>query len=277
MRATITTLALAAALTLTSCESVKLGLGRTLTNKDQTTREQEHANGAVVVLDTIPKGWTKPFKLAMNDIWKDLKLQGVSYFTFGGPQGLASYSSRADFRSRRYQAWMGVYAVDARRNVFGRDNALINRDPASLIPELARLAEHDQKAWLRSAGDPSPKAELIRFRRAGTVRIAGADRTVFEATMKSHSDLASTDKGIAALLGRPKASYWTPHLGSYHDVTLKGWYAPWYAPETQTLFVAYGNGTSFRTNSGESIDYTSAVRAELENMFAGVRIQQTRR
>jgi hypothetical protein len=271
------TVLLAPLLVLTSCESVKLGLGRTLTNKHQATRAQEHTNGAIVVMDTIPKGWTKPFKLAMNNIWKDLNLQGVSYFAFGGPQGLASYSSRADFRSPRYQAWVGVYAVDARRNVFGHDNALINRDPGSFIPELSRLAEHDQKAWLRSAGDPSPKAQLIQFRRAGTVRIAGADRPVYEATMKSHSDLASNDKGVAALLGRPKPSYWTPHLSSYHDVTLKGWYAPWYESETQALFVAYGNGASFRTNSGESIDYTSAVRAELENMFAGVRIQQTRR
>jgi hypothetical protein len=272
-----TTFLLAASLILTSCQSVKLGLGRTLTNKSRATVEQERANGATVVLATIPQGWTKPFKLPMNDIWKDLHLQGVSYFTFGGPRGSSSYSSRADFRSPRYQAWMGVYAVDARRNVFGRDNGLINRDPGSFLRELTRLAEHDQKGWLKSAGDPSPKAELIQFRRAGTVRIAGAERTVFEATMKSHSDLALKEEGVAGLLGRPKPSYWTPHLSPYHDVILKGFYVPWYAPESQTLFVAYGNGSSFQTNSGEKIDYVSAVRADLESMFAGVRIQQTRR
>src|SRR5205085_6848406 len=128
-----------------------------------------------------------------------------------------------------------------------------------------------------SAGDPSPKAEVIQFRRAGTLRIAGAERTVFEATMKTHSDLASKEEGVAGLLGRPKPGYGTPHLSPYHDVTLKGFYVPWYAPESQTLFVAYGNGTSFHTNSGEKIDYVSAVRAELERMFAGVRIQPTRR
>jgi hypothetical protein len=268
---------LAASLILSSCQSVKLGLGRTLANKSRATLEQERANGAEVVLAAIPQGCTKPFKLSMNEIWKDLHLQGVSYFTFGGPHGSSSYSSRADFRSPRYQAWMGVYVVDARRNFFGRDNALINRDPGSFLRELARLAEHDQKGWLKSAGDPSPKAELIQFRRAGTVRIAGAERTVFEATMKSHSDLALKEEGVAGLLGRPKPSYWTPHLSQYHDVTLKGFYVPWYAPESQTLFVAYGNGASFQTNSGEKIDYVSAVRAELESMFAGVRIQQTRR
>ncbi len=269
-----TALLLAASLTLTSCESVKLGLGRTLANKSRATLEQERADGATVVLAAIPKGWTKPFKLTMNEIWKDLNLQGVNYFTFGGPQGLASYSSRADFRSRRYQAWMGVYAVDARRNVFGRDNALINRDPALFIHELARLAEHDQKAWLQSAGDPSPKAESTQFRRAGTLRIAGADRTVFSGTMESHSDLSSSEEGVASLLGRPKASYWAPHLSHYHNVTLKGLYVPWYEPRSHTIFVAYGNGTSFKTNSGEAIDYGPALRAELERMLAGVRIQE---
>ena len=270
-------LLLAASLIMASCESVKLGLARILTGRDKATVEQERSSGAAVVLATIPNGWTKPFKLAMNDIWKDLHLQGVSYFTFGGPQGAKSYSSRADFRSSRYQAWMGVYAVDARQNVFGHDNALINSSPALFIRELARLAEHDQKAWLQSAGDPSPEAEFTRFRQAGTLHIDGADRAVFEATMDSHSDLSLSEKGVASLLGRPKPSYWTPHLSAYHNVTLHGFYVPWYEPRSQTVFVAYANGTSFQTTSGESIDYAPILRAELRRMLEGVRIQEKTR
>ncbi|MEY2504447.1 MAG: hypothetical protein QOG27_727, partial [Verrucomicrobiota bacterium] len=256
---------------------MKLGLARTLTNKDKATVEQERSNGAVVVVAAIPNGWTKPFKLVMNDIWKDLALQGVNYFTFGGPRGARSYSSRADFRSSRYQAWMGVYAVDARKNVFGRDNALINRSPALFIRDLARLAEHDQKGWLRSAGDPSPEAKSTRFRQAGTLRIDGADRAVFEATMESHSDLALSEKGVASLLGRPKPGYWTSHLKEYHKVTLHGLYVPWYAPRSQTVFVAYANGAAFQTTSGESIDYAPALRAEMRSMLEGVRVQEKAR
>ena len=86
-------LVLTASLAMASCQSVKLGLARALTGRDQATVEQERANGAVVVLGTIPNGWTKPFKLAMNGIWKDLHLQGVNYFTFGGPQGAKSYKN----------------------------------------------------------------------------------------------------------------------------------------------------------------------------------------
>jgi len=270
-------LLLTVSITMASCQSVKLGLARALTARDQATVEQERANGATVVLGTIPNGWTKPFKLAMNDIWRDLHLQGVNYFTFGGPQGARSYSSRADFRSSRYQAWMGVYAVDARQNVFGRDNALINRSSALFIREFARLAEHDQKAWLQTAGDPSPKAKSTRFRHAGTLRIDGADRAVFEGTMESHSDLSLSDKGVASLLGRPKPSYWTSHLSAYHNVTLYGFYVPWYEPRSQTVFVAYANGTSFQTISGESIDYAPILRAELRRMLEGVRIQEKTR
>jgi hypothetical protein len=270
-------LLLTVSLTMASCQSVKLGLARVLTSRDRATVEQERADGAAVVLGTIPNGWTKPFKLAMNDIWKDLHLQGVNYFTFGGPQGAKSYSTRADFRSSRYQAWMGVYAVDARQNVFGRDNALINRSSALFIRELARLAEHDQKRWLQNAGDPSPKANFTRFREAGTLRIAGADRAVFEATMESHSDLSLSEKGVATLLGRPKPSYWTPHLSAYHNVTLHGFYVPWYDPRSQTVFVAYANGASFQTTSGESIDYAPILRAELRRMLEGVRIQEKTR
>jgi hypothetical protein len=264
---------LTVSLTMASCQSMKLGLARALTSHDEATVVQERANGAEVVLGTIPNGWTKPFKLTMNDIWKDLHLQGVNYFTFGGPQGAKSYSSRADFRSSRYQAWMGVYAVDARKNVFGRDNALINRSPALFIRELSRLAEHDQNAWLRSAGDPSPKAVPTRFRQAGTIRIDGADRPVFDSTMESHSDLSLSEKGVATLLGRPKPSYWTPHLSEYHPVILHGFYVAWYAPQSQTVFVAYANSASFRTNSGESIDYAPALRAELQSMLEGIRIE----
>ena len=270
-------LLLTASLILASCQSMKLGLARALTAKDQTTIEQERANGAAVVLGTIPNGWTKPFKLAMNDIWRDLHLRGVNYFTFGGPPGAGSYSTRADFRSSRYQAWMGVYAVDARQNVFGRDNALINHSPALFIRELARLAEHDQKRWLQSAGDPSPVAKSTRFRQAGTLRMDGADRAVFECTMESHSDLSLSEKGVASLLGRPKPSYWTPHLNAYHKVTLHGFYVPWYAPQSQTVFVAYANGAAFQTTSGESIDYVPALRAELKSMLEGVRVQEKAR
>jgi hypothetical protein len=270
-------LLLAVSISMASCQSMKLGLARALTTRDQATVEQERANGAVVVLGTIPNGWTKPFKLAMNDIWKDLHLQGVNYFTFGGPQGAKSYSTRADFRSSRYQAWMGVYAVDARQNVFGRDNALINRSSPLFIHELARLAEHDQKRWLQSAGDPSPKAKSTRFREAGTLRIAGADRTAFEATMESHSDLSLSEKGVASLLGRPKPGYWTPHLSAYHNVTLHGFYVPWYEPRSRTVFVAYANSASFQTTSGESIDYAPILQAELRSMLEGVRIQEKAR
>jgi hypothetical protein len=261
---------------LSSCESMKLGLGRTLTNKNKATLEQEASTGASVALTTIPEGWSKPFKLPMNDIWKELDLRGINYFTFGAPRGLASYSSRADFKSKWYQAWMGVYAVEAKKNILDRDNSAINRNPSLFIPELSRLAEHDQKAWLKAAGDPSPKAELIRFRRVGFLNTAGEERAVFEATMVSHSDLSLSKNGPASLFGRPKASYWSPHLSPYHDVVLKGYYVPWYSEEFKTVFVAYGNATSFKTKSGAVIDYGPNLENELKNMIAGVRIVRGR-
>ena len=257
---------------LSSCQSVKLALGRTLTNRSEATREQEDSTGATVKLTTIPRGWAKPFKLPMNDIWRELNLRGVNYFTFGESHGLAGYSSRADFRSPRYQAWMGVYAVEAKKNIFGGDNSSINRNPSLVIAELSRLAEHDQKAWLKAAGDPSPKAKCIKFRRVGSLRMAGEERAVFEATMVSHSDLSLSENGPASLLGRPKASYWSPHLSPYHDVVLKGYYVPWYSEEFRTVFVAYGNATSFQTKSGVVIDYGPSLENELKNMIVGVRI-----
>jgi hypothetical protein len=208
----------------------------------------------------------------MNDIWRELNLRGVNYFTFGESPGLASYSSRADFRSPRYQAWMGVYAVEAKKNIFDGDNSSINRNPSLFIRELSRLAEHDQKAWLKAAGDPSPKAALTKFRRLGSLRVAGEERAVFEATMVSHSDLSLSESGPASLFGRPKASYWSPHLSPYHEVVLKGYYVPWYSEEFKTVFVAYGNTTSFKTKSGAVIDYGPNLENELKNMIAGVRI-----
>lgn len=212
----------------------------------------------------------------MNDIWRELNLRGVNYFTFGESPGLASYSSRADFRSPRYQAWMGVYAVEAKKNIFDRDNSTINRNPALFIRELSRLVEHDQKAWLKAAGDPSPKAELIKFRRVGSLKVAGADRAVFEGTMVSHSDLSASEKGLVSLLGHPKASYWSADLTPYHDVTLKGLYVPWYSEEYKTVFVAYANGASFRTKSGEMIDNVAVLDSELKSMISGIKVVAVR-
>ena len=102
---------------MASCQSLKLGLARALTARDQATVEQERANGAIgKSLQIIPNGWTKPFKLAMNDIWKDLHLQGVNYFTFGGPQGARATAARADFRPADTRLDGAV--VDARQNHF---------------------------------------------------------------------------------------------------------------------------------------------------------------
>jgi hypothetical protein len=269
-------LLLAILVVLSSCQSVKLALGRTLTNRNEATRGQEDSTGATVKLATIPKGWAKPFKLSMNNIWRDLNLRGVNYFTFGEAGGLAGYSSRADFRSLRYQAWMGVYAVEAKKNIFDADNSSINRNPSVFMRELSRLAEHDQKAWLKAAGDPSPKAALTKFRRVGSLTVAGEERPVFEATMVSHSDLSLSESGPASLFGRPKASYWSPHLSPYHDVVLKGYYVPWYSEEFKTVFIAYGNATSFKTKSGVAIDYGPNLENELKNMIAGVRIVRGR-
>ena len=90
--------------------------------------------------------------------------------------------------------------------------------------------------------------------------------------MVSHSDLSPSENGAASLLGRPKESYWSPHLSSYHDVVLKGYYVPWYSEEFKTVFVAYGNATSFHTKSGVVIDYGPNLENELKNMIVGVRI-----
>jgi hypothetical protein len=243
-----------------------------LTNRSEATREQEDSTGATVKLTTIPKGWAKPFKLPMNDIWRELNLRGVNYFTFGESHGLAGYSSRADFRSPRYQAWMGVYAVEAKKNIFDGDNSSINRNPSLFIRELSRLAEHDQKAWLKAVGDPSPKAKLTKFRRVGSLRVAGEERAVFEGIMVSHSDLSLSENGPASLLGHPKASYWSPHLSPYHDLVLKGYYVPWYSEEFKTVFVAYGNATSFKTKSGVVIDYGPDLENELKRMIVGITV-----
>jgi hypothetical protein len=251
---------------LTGYHSLRFRAGVWMTNRN--TPEQERIHGVRPVFTHIPGGWSRPMKQDMNHIWEPLKLKGMNYFSFGAPSHLFSrYAERSNPFSKFYQAWFGVYVIQADTGWIGntRDNIEIE--------ELGKLAEFDQRAWLRAMGDTLPLATWTGFIRQDKILIDGRLRPSYEGTIVSHSDLsASKTNRLINLLGMPPRERWEAELIPFHNITLKGIYGGWYSEEYCVVIVYYGCGSIVTTRSGEKIDHYSEILNDLIQLAEGMKL-----
>lgn len=216
----------------------------------------------------LPEGWTQNREV-MDPHWVALRATGTNYYALGAARPGRKYVERSDPGSRFYQAWFGVYAVDGHGDLFR------GHDRNGQFAWLARLAEFDQSSWLEAMGDPHP---LARWTSRGTPHeqvIAGAARTSFTATMKSHSDvsvLGPQSTPLARALGMPNLNVGRVRVGSFHPLTLRGFYAFWYDAKRKTTFVVYGVSSAFTDKNGRAHDNAIALRADFKRLLANVRI-----
>jgi hypothetical protein len=202
---------------------------------------QERKAGVAIAFGHTSSGWTTPLKNEMNEIWHPAQVQGVNYYTFGGPRSWFSpYSERSNPRSPYYQAWVGGYVIRK------ADGTLPN-DPQLLASELTNL---DQRSWLEAMGDPQPVSVLDSLTSAGSILIDGSNWPLWHGIYRSHSDLsANATSELAQIIGMPDQSAWPAGVSPFHDVILEGYLAWKVQPKENVTVVIYAVAARYAAQS----------------------------
>lgn len=229
---------------------------------------KESTDGIKPLFTYLPDSWVPPLEQSMDHIWEPLCLRGMNYFTFGRPKSeLTGYAERSNPFSKYYQAWFGVYVIKSTAKHFGFESDEVR------IEELGKLAEFDQRAWLKAMNDPQPVAKFVDFGEKIKVLIDGKERFLYEMSLISHSDLTeSQDSNLAKMLGMPPKSEWGHELSAYHELTLKGIYGAWYEELYDVTIVIYGCGSVFKTSSGQVYDHYQKIKEELLALARGIKL-----
>ena len=205
-------------------------------------------------------GWTSIIRADMDDAWKELGRRGFNSFVLGAPEHpFAGGASREDPASPLYQAWFGVYSV-----VLGgpADLAL---DEDGLVAFADSLLRADQLRWLRTMGDRAPSAAIARRSAKGTIAFLGAEATLHEGEVATHSDLGDRLTRTARFLGRPWG--WEKRVAPYHPIALEGFVAVRRDAARERLYVAWGNGVKY-----DGVRTWPTLREEILEMARSARI-----
>lgn len=226
---------------------------------------------AKVDLGMLPPEWSRDQNV-MDPIWQPLNLKGVNYYAFGGAHAPNQFAARSDPGSPLYQAWFGAYAIQGGREIFSSD------DQAKQFAWLAKLAEFDQVSWLGAMGDPHPDAKWIHHSAPKFETIDGSPRIVYQATMKSHSDISAPGPDstpLAKMIGMPGAESLVIAVKPFHPVTLKGLYSFWYDATRDMTFVVYAVSSSFTGLDGTLHDNGPVLQPQFRRMIKKVRVMSS--
>jgi hypothetical protein len=227
---------------------------------------QEHKNTITAQFTNRPKGWTNTFKQSMNTIWKPLDLTGMNYFVFGQPRNaFASFSERSNPFSKYYQAWFGVYIIQGCVKWIDKETQHID------VAGLAELAELDQEAWLKAMGMSSPVAKFKKVNSSNTIDVCGQNRKLIEATIESNSDISNQTNKLAKLIGMPNIKDMAD-IKEFHEITLNGYFSPWYDHENDITIFIYVCGSEFITKNKKVFDYFKELKPEIHEMMKGIRL-----
>lgn len=245
--------------------TLMLAAARVMLARDPGLAGQERSDGVAVSFDPASHLWVATMKNRMNEIWVPAKVEGVNYYSFGGPRTwFRSYSERSNPRSPYYQAWGGAYVIR-------KPDGTVPDDPQALVRELTTL---DQLSWLEAMGDPGPKAALGELTSAGSIRIDGSDWPLWHSTYRTHSDLsARPSTPLAKLLGMPTVSSWPANVSSFHDVVLDG-YVAWRPDRERTvLIMVYAVSASYPGQALALDGATPLARDELLGFMSSARLE----
>jgi hypothetical protein len=245
-----------------------LNVARTALNHDSALVTQERADGVAIVFAKPPLPWITPMKNEMNEIWEPIKANGVNYYMFGGPRTwLTPYSERSNPKSPYYQAWVGGYVIKH------KDGSL-PEDLQSLAWQVTAL---DQRSWLAAMGDPKPIADSSPATSVGNIMIDGHNLLLWHGSMQSHSDLSAHPSGpLPTLIGMPPPSSWPVGVGSFHDVTLEGYFVCWVDTERRVSVVIYAVAASYAAQGGAQHDNRSLISDELLTLMKSAKLEAVR-
>ncbi|HLE24506.1 MAG: hypothetical protein UX87_C0024G0015 [Candidatus Amesbacteria bacterium GW2011_GWA1_47_16] len=251
----------------------------------QMVRRVESQMGYKVVLNSQKPNWIDGAMIFdMTPVWKKhgIDAKGVNYYTVGAVKD--GLSSRYDYLSPYYQAWLGGYVVKFKKN----------REWTAY--DHFHLGEADQLNWLEMYGDKEPLASILQkdFKLVEKINISGFPGILYEGGGWSHSDVGKSGRGfilsgmMAAcanmfnmlnknldLVGENFIPQWNVNYStnSYHKVNLWG-YVAILELDAKTKAVLYANATRFEDRNGKEYDYFIKIGKDIKRVLLSTRIEK---
>ncbi|HVT86133.1 MAG TPA: hypothetical protein VHD35_13095 [Chitinophagaceae bacterium] len=257
-------------------------LDKIIEKNNQDSLQQEINNGEKPAAHKHLGEWSPFFRQDMNEIWQSIGIKGVNYYCVGGPEQNNQYIERNDFKSKYYQAWLGIYVIEAKNKLFCYPNDSLNSTSYENIKNLLSIGVLDQTSWLFAMGDTSAanSTSIIepggRFPIVEKIFIDGQYAPVIEFEMKSHSDLTDKTSDMTSVFAMPNKEYWQKQLRANHSLTLKGFYIYWYNKTKQTLKIIYGTGCSFRTSDKVNHNTYPLLKKEMLDIARSIKFIDVR-
>ncbi len=225
------------------------------------------------------KNWIEGIMIFnMTPVWRKFGIEatGINYFIIGAIND--GVSSRYDYNSPYYQAWLGGYVVKFKKN---------RKWSAA---DHFHLGTADQKQWLSVYGDPNPFVKFDKILSTKTVTIGGFKGNMYEANGWSNSDVGDCKKSLSFpimlsgfanifMISNPKLhlSYknFIPktdnNLQPYQKIYLKGFV---FITDlgNNVKAVLYVNGAEFKDKNGEIHDSFRNIKRELLDLISGIQI-----
>lgn len=141
--------------------------------------------GYVLEFRDLPKDWLNGY--AMVDLtftWRayGLPVRGLNYFTVGAIDD--GRTSRYDIHDDLYQAWLGGYVFQSKKPLTWHNERYV------------RLAEADQKGWLKRFGDDHPKMEFAKPKMVKELQVEGHPAYMYSWEGVTRSDVGATSHSL---------------------------------------------------------------------------------
>lgn len=141
--------------------------------------------GYHLTFHNLPEDWVKGYALVdMTLTWHSygLPLTGLNYFTVGAIK--SGMTTRYQEENDLYQAWLGGYVFKSKRPLHWHSNGYL------------RLAEADQKGWLRRFGARSPQMDFGKLTKLQDMTILDKKATLFSWTGVTRSDVGASSHSL---------------------------------------------------------------------------------
>lgn len=249
------------------------------------TKTKERRLGYKIDFKNLSNNWL-PAKVIheMDSVWKreGLNAIGTNYFTIASVR--TRLSERFNPKSPYFQAWLGGYIVK------------LSKKRKWAIRDHFKLAEADQRYWLKIYGDKKPKVhtDYSHIEELGTVVISGFKGNLFRGNIFSDIDVGGGKiklydrlqiSGLAIYFKKSNRKLnlrsqdlipnWTKDslLESYKNVSLRGYIAI-LEIDSLTKVVLYANAANFKDKSGREHNNFAKLDKELLRLINNVDISR---
>lgn len=141
--------------------------------------------GYKLVFKDLPKDWINGYSMIdMTLTWHSygLPLSGLNYFTVGALED--GLTTRYEEGSDLYQAWLGGYIFQSKKPLHWHSDGYL------------KLAEADQKGWLRRFGAETPEMDFGKLTKIEDMTIADKKASMYSWAGVTRSDVGTSSHSL---------------------------------------------------------------------------------